>query len=49
MFLSAYALWGATIAIRMSPQIVPYLLMYAFAFGVVGIWSVREYWQLRGH
>jgi cellulose synthase/poly-beta-1,6-N-acetylglucosamine synthase-like glycosyltransferase len=48
MFLSAYALWGATIAIRMSPQIVPYLLMYAFAFGVVGVWGVREYWQLRG-
>ncbi|MBE2184389.1 MAG: glycosyltransferase [Anaerolineae bacterium] len=47
MFLCAYALWGASVAIRMSPTIVPYLLMYAFAFGMVALWGVRDVWVLR--
>lgn len=45
--LSLYALWGASIAMRMSPQIVPYLMMYAFAFGVVALWGLRDVWQMR--
>ncbi len=45
--LSAYALWGALVALQLAPLVAPYLLMYAFAFGMVAGWGLREGWATR--
>lgn len=47
VLLCGYAAWGALVALRLSPTVVPYLLMYAFAFGMVAAWGLREGWATR--
>lgn len=39
---SLYALWGAWTAFWNAPAFVPYLLVYAIAFGAVALWGVRD-------
>lgn len=46
LFLAAYAIWGVSIALRMSPALAPYLAVYGFAFGLVGLWGVYDRWEL---
>lgn len=46
-FLAIYALWGMWIAWKVSPAFVPYLGLYAFAFGWIGLWSLWDRWQLK--
>jgi cellulose synthase/poly-beta-1,6-N-acetylglucosamine synthase-like glycosyltransferase len=41
--LAFYALWGAILALQLAPGFVPYLLIYTFAFGIVGVWGLREH------
>lgn len=40
--LAVYAGWGASQALQFSPSLVPFLLIYVYAFGMVGIWSLLE-------
>lgn len=40
--LSLYALVGAKMALDLSPQLVLYLAVYGFAFGLIALWSVRD-------
>jgi cellulose synthase/poly-beta-1,6-N-acetylglucosamine synthase-like glycosyltransferase len=44
--LALYAIWGVTLALRISPALAPYLAVYGFAFGLVSLWSLRDRWQL---
>ncbi len=44
--LSAYALWGMGVALRMSPALAPYLALYGFAFGWVAFWGLHDRWLL---
>jgi hypothetical protein len=46
LLLSVYAIWGVTLALRMSPALAPYLAVYGFAFGLVGLWGLRDRWQV---
>ena len=41
--LSLYALWGAILASQIAPGFVVYLLIYTVAFGVVGLWGLRDH------
>jgi hypothetical protein len=47
LLMSLYTLWGVTIAFKVAPAFVPYLGLYAFAFGWIGLWSLWESWQVR--
>jgi cellulose synthase/poly-beta-1,6-N-acetylglucosamine synthase-like glycosyltransferase len=47
LFMALYALGGAWIAFRVAPAFVPYLGLYAFAFGWISLWSLWESWQVR--
>jgi cellulose synthase/poly-beta-1,6-N-acetylglucosamine synthase-like glycosyltransferase len=47
MLLSLYALAGALLAVREMPEIVPYLMLYAVAFGAVAVWGVVDWLNLR--
>lgn len=40
--LAFYALWGAWTALWLAPAFVPYLLLYAIAFGAVALWGMRD-------
>lgn len=44
--LAVYAFWGVTLALRMSPALAPYLAVYGFAFGLVGLWGMYDRWEL---
>ena len=46
LLMSLYTFWGMTIAFKVAPAFVPYLGLYAFAFGWIGLWSLRERWQV---
>lgn len=37
-----YALLGATLALDNAPTLVPYLVIYAFSFGLIALWSMKE-------
>ena len=37
-----YALAGALLALRYNPTFAPYLLIYAYAFGLVALWGIAE-------
>jgi cellulose synthase/poly-beta-1,6-N-acetylglucosamine synthase-like glycosyltransferase len=45
--LSIYAFVGIYIAMREMPEIVPYLLLYAVAFGAVALWGVIDALSIR--
>ena len=45
--LSLYAFVGVYIALREMPEIVPYLLLYAVAFGAVALWGVIDALAIR--
>ncbi len=48
--LSIYAFWGAWIALRFYPTLVPYLLIYGFSFGIVALLGLNEMlraWRLQ--
>jgi cellulose synthase/poly-beta-1,6-N-acetylglucosamine synthase-like glycosyltransferase len=47
LFLASYALWGVFIALKKAPAFVPYLTLYALAFGWIGLWTLWERWQVR--
>jgi cellulose synthase/poly-beta-1,6-N-acetylglucosamine synthase-like glycosyltransferase len=47
LLMASYALWGMTIALRTAPAFVPYLGMYAFAFGLMALWGLWDYLELR--
>jgi cellulose synthase/poly-beta-1,6-N-acetylglucosamine synthase-like glycosyltransferase len=40
--LAGYALLGAWLAWQIAPPLVPYLLLYGYAFGMVSTWSLVE-------
>ncbi len=44
--LSVYALWGMTVALRLSPTLAPYLALYGFAFGWVAFRGIYDRWLL---
>jgi hypothetical protein len=44
--LAVYAIWGVTLAMKMSPALAPYLAVYGFSFGLVGLWGLRDRWQV---
>jgi cellulose synthase/poly-beta-1,6-N-acetylglucosamine synthase-like glycosyltransferase len=46
LFMSCYTLWGLTIAFKVAPAFVPYLGLYALAFGWIALWSLWERWQV---
>ncbi len=45
--LSLYAFGGVYIAFHKMPEIVPYLLLYAVAFGAVALWGVLDALTMR--
>jgi hypothetical protein len=45
--MAVYALAGVWIAFKLAPAFVPYLGLYAFAFGWISLWSLWESWQVR--
>ncbi|MBE2269852.1 MAG: glycosyltransferase [Anaerolinea sp.] len=49
LLLSLYAGWGVIVAYRAAPTFIPYLLVYAVAFGLIAWWGVRDSlrWRLR--
>ncbi|MBE0689734.1 MAG: glycosyltransferase family 2 protein [Anaerolineae bacterium] len=46
-FLSLYALWGTWIALHKLPAVVPYLLLYGLAFGMVSLWGILDQFAMR--
>ncbi|MCC6614850.1 MAG: glycosyltransferase family 2 protein [Anaerolineae bacterium] len=46
-FLSLYAMWGAWIALHRLPAVVPYLLLYGLAFGMVSLWGILDQLAMR--
>lgn len=40
--LALYAAWGVTVAAQTAPGYIPYLLVYAVAFAVMGWWGFRD-------
>jgi hypothetical protein len=47
LLLSVYAFWGAIVAFQQMPAMFPYLMLYAVAFGAVGLWGVYDYFMIR--
>jgi cellulose synthase/poly-beta-1,6-N-acetylglucosamine synthase-like glycosyltransferase len=47
IFLSLYALWGVTVALKKMPTLAPYLMLYSLAFAGVALWSIRDRLQLK--
>ncbi|MGQ9908543.1 MAG: glycosyltransferase [Candidatus Flexifilum sp.] len=45
--LSVYSLVGMLLALRFAPALAPYLGIYAFAFGGVALWGLRDYLDTR--
>lgn len=45
--LAVYALFGALVALRVYPALVPYLVIYSIAFGAVALWGVGDLVHLR--
>jgi cellulose synthase/poly-beta-1,6-N-acetylglucosamine synthase-like glycosyltransferase len=45
--LAVYALWGVLVASQLAPTFMPYLMIYMFAFGVVGLWGLRDHLAIR--
>jgi cellulose synthase/poly-beta-1,6-N-acetylglucosamine synthase-like glycosyltransferase len=41
--LACYAFLGVVLALLTAPTFAPYLMIYMFAFGVVGLWGLRDY------
>lgn len=44
--LSLYASYGAHLALKNSPAIAPYLMLYALSFALVVFWGVRDRWSM---
>ncbi len=44
--LLCYSLWGLGLAIQKSSPLLPYILLYVLAFGMVVTWEVRDHWQV---
>ncbi|MBZ0292079.1 MAG: glycosyltransferase [Anaerolineae bacterium] len=44
LILAIYAFWGASLAMERNPALVPFLGLYGFAFGLVSLWSMYDYW-----
>ncbi|MFN8371509.1 MAG: glycosyltransferase [Anaerolineae bacterium] len=46
--LALYALWGAWVAAKYYPPLLPYLALYSFAFAAVALWSLSDtmHWKL---
>lgn len=42
--LAGYALWGTSLAWHSNRALLPFLLIYVYAFGIVGLWGLRERW-----
>ncbi|MFC1959106.1 glycosyltransferase [Chloroflexota bacterium] len=40
--LAVYAAWGGTVALQTTPSLAPFLFIYAYAFGLVALWSLVE-------
>jgi cellulose synthase/poly-beta-1,6-N-acetylglucosamine synthase-like glycosyltransferase len=47
LLMASYALWGTTIALRVAPAFVPYLGMYFISFGIMALWGLWDYVELR--
>jgi len=47
IILSLYAFWGAWVALHQAPALLPYMLLYAVAFGSVAGWGIRDYFKMR--
>ncbi len=47
LVLTGYALWGAWLAWHIQRELVIYLLVYAFSFATIVVWSLREMWVVR--
>lgn len=45
--LALYALLGAALALHSQPALIPWLALYAYAFGLVAALGVRDQWLLR--
>src|SRR5262249_7223429 len=45
--LAVYAISGACVAAFAAPPLTPYLLLYSFAFGTVGLWGLYDDWAMR--
>ena len=46
ILLALYALGGAVLAWRENPALLPYLLLYSFAFGFIALWTLRDAWLI---
>jgi hypothetical protein len=44
--LTLYALWGAWVAWRTVPALVPYLLIHAASFATVIMWDTCDQWRM---
>ncbi|HYO89498.1 MAG TPA: glycosyltransferase family 2 protein [Candidatus Limnocylindrales bacterium] len=47
LFLSMYAFGTAALAMHYAFGLAPYLLLYGFAFGIVALWGLRDYLEMR--
>ena len=47
ILLSLYSLLGFFLALRHAVTLAPYMAIYAFAFGLLAFWGLRDYVQLR--
>lgn len=45
--LALYALSGAVLALRIQPALVPWLALYAYAFGLMAALGLRDRWLLQ--
>lgn len=45
--LALYALWGMSLAAQSAPTLIPYLLVYLLAFGMMTVWTLRDAWLIR--
>jgi hypothetical protein len=46
LFFAVYALVGAMLALRFNPPFAIYQFIYAYAFGMVALWSLAETYQI---
>lgn len=49
LLLAIYAFWGVSLAMERRPTLVPFLGLYGFAFSLVSLWSIYDYWLQRRH
>lgn len=46
IMLCFYAIYGVHLALKNSPPMAPYMLVYAVSFALVAFWSLRDQWKL---